>query len=331
MSVQRSKYDYTPIGPFAAIITKYLAYKRALGFNYGIEEGMLYRFLRLSYSYPLADREISLELLKEWCSQRKEEKASTHKTRVNTILQFCLFAQAYGFRVMIPEMPRIKTEKYQPYIFTSDEIRRIILEADRLEPYPGSLRHIQVPVLFRLLFSTGLRASEAGNIKCGDIDLDNGIIAIYEAKFGKDRLVLLSDSMSEVLKEYFLRYRKDALPSNYLFPAKFNEHLKRKGVYNWFRILLDKAEIPHLGKGLGPREHDIRHSFCVHSLQAIQQEGIDLYAGLPLLSVFIGHKSIKETQHYLRLTSEFYPEVIQQLHESGYDILPLEGGFNETY
>lgn len=79
-------------------------------------------------------------------------------------------------------MPSIKAKKYQPYIFTSDEIRRIILETDRLEPYPGCLRHIQSPVLFWLLFSTGLRASEAGNIKCGDIALDNGIIAIYEVK-----------------------------------------------------------------------------------------------------------------------------------------------------
>lgn len=116
MSIQRSKYDYTPIGPLAAIITKYLEYKRSLGFNYGIEEGMLYRFSHLSCSFPLADGEISLELLKKWCARRIEEKASTHKARVNTILQFCLFAQAHGC-VEIPEMPRMKTEKYQPYIF----------------------------------------------------------------------------------------------------------------------------------------------------------------------------------------------------------------------
>lgn len=327
MPVQNSKYDYTPIGPFAATITKYLNHKRSLGFSYGIEEGMLFRFSRLSCSYPLATDEISLELLEEWCTRRKEEKASTHKARVNTVLQFCLFAQTYGFRVEIPEIPRIKTVKYQPYIFTSAEIKRIILEADKLEPYPGSFRHIQAPVLYRLLFSTGLRASEAGSIKCGDIDLNHSIITIYEAKFGKDRLVPLSDSMSAVLNDYYLRYRKEALPSDYLFPAKYNEHLTRKSIYHWFRILLDKAEIPHLGKGVGPREHDIRHSFCVHSLQAMQREGIDLYAGLPLLSVFVGHKSIKETQHYLRLTSEFYPEIIQKLSESGYDIIPMEGGF----
>lgn len=69
MSVQKSKYDYTLIGPLATVITKYLEYKRSLGFNYEIEEGMLYRFSRLSYSYPLADSEISLELLKEWCAR----------------------------------------------------------------------------------------------------------------------------------------------------------------------------------------------------------------------------------------------------------------------
>ncbi len=132
MSIQNSKYDYTPVGLLAAIVTKYLEYKRSLGFSYDIEEGMLYRFSRLSCSYPLAVNEISLELLTEWCTRRKGEKASTQRTRINTILQFCHFAQAYGYHVEIPEIPRIRTEKYQPYIFTSDEIKRIILEADRL-------------------------------------------------------------------------------------------------------------------------------------------------------------------------------------------------------
>lgn len=331
MAIQSKKYNYTPVGNLAAIITQYIEFKRSLGLRYGIEEGVLFRFSLLSQSYPSSSEEISSELLQEWCMRRKSEKASTHSSRVNTILQFCRYAVKYGYHVNFPDIPKLKVEKYQPYIFTKEEVAHIFKEADSLEPYPGSLRHIQAPVLYRLLYSCGLRATEAGSIKCGDVDLVNGVIAIYEAKFCKDRLVPLSASMTEMLKGYFFCYRKNSSPEDYLFPAKYSEHLTRRNIYGWFRLILKKARIHHLGKGLGPREHDIRHTFCVHALQAIQEMGIDFYAGLPLLSVYVGHKSIKETQHYLRLTAEFYPEILQMLIDSGCDIIPTEEGQYETY
>ncbi|RQV92783.1 MAG: integrase [Calditrichaeota bacterium] len=331
MAVQNRKYNYTPVGNLADIIIQYIRYKRSLGFSYGIEEGVLFRFSLLSHNYPSSSKEIPSGLLQEWCTRRKGEKASTHSSRVNTILQFCRYAGQYGYRVDFPDLPKIKVEKYQPYIFTKEEVAHIFKVADSLEPYPGSLRHIQAPVLYRLLYSCGLRATEAASIKCGDVDLFNGVIAIYEAKFRKDRLVPLSSSMTEVLKTYFFRYRKNALPEDYLFPAKYSDSLTRKNIYSWFRLILKKAGIHHLGRGLGPREHDIRHTFCVHALQSMQEARIDLYAGLPLLSVYIGHKSIKETQHYLRLTAEFYPGILQILIDSGCDIVPNEKeGLHET-
>lgn len=332
MAVLNSKTDYTPVGYLKNIIVQYINYKRSLGLKYGVEEGVLFRFSLLSKNYDLSENRISLELLESWCMRRINEKSSTHNSRVNTILQFCRYAECYEFKVDYPEIPRIKIKKYQPYIFTKEEISRIFEATDSMSPYPGSLRHIQVPILYRLIYSCGLRASETANIKCKDVDLENNLIAIYEAKSNKDRLVPLSGSMAEVLKEYIFRFRKNADLNDYLFPAKYTDHITRGTIYKWFRIILKLAGISHLGVGLGPREHDLRHTFCVHTLQSMQKSGIDIYAGLPILSVYIGHTSIKETQHYLRLTSELYPEVLEILINSGSDILPqLKEGNNEIY
>ncbi|TJX12760.1 hypothetical protein E9840_12065 [Tissierella creatinini] len=319
---QRPKLDYTPVGDLKDIITQYINYKRSLGFIYEIEEGVLFRFSLLSKDYELSKQEIPLALIDAWCMRRISEKSSTHNTRVNTILQFCRYAENYGFRIDYPEIPKIKVNKYQPYIFTKEEISGIFKTADSTEPYPGSLRHIQVPILYRLIYSCGLRATETANIKCRDVDLVNNIISIYEAKFSKERLVPFSDSMGEILKEYIHRFRKDAHPNDYLFPTKYSNHITRSNIYKWFRIILKMSGISHLGLGNGPREHDLRHTFCVHTLQYMQETGMDIYASLPLLSVYIGHTSIKETQHYLRLTSEFYPEILDMLENSGCDIIP---------
>ena len=51
-------------------------------------------------------------------------------------------------------------------------------------------------------------------------------------------------------------------------------------------------------------------------------EGVDLYAGLPVLSVLLGHASVRETEWYLRLTREFYPEVIDIISSTTGGIFP---------
>ena len=84
-------------------------------------------------------------------------------------------------------------------------------------------------------------------------------------------------------------------------------------MYKWFRLCLDNAGIPHRGRGLGPREHDLRHSFCVHALKSMCAQGMDIYCALPVLSTYVGHKSIYATQQYLRLTAEIYPELLGRI------------------
>ncbi len=76
----------------------------------------------------------------------------------------------------------------------------------------------------------------------------------------------------------------------------------------------------------------LRHSFCVHCLKKMQTQGIDLYAALPLLSKYVGHASIKETQHYLRLTAEFFPDILDQINKKCQGIIPsVEVNENETH
>ncbi|WP_274541940.1 tyrosine-type recombinase/integrase [Caldibacillus thermoamylovorans] len=85
-------------------------------------------------------------------------------------------------------------------------------------------------------------------------------------------------------------------------------------VYKWFRKILWKAGIPHGGKGIGPRVHDFRHSFSVHSLAEMSRKGLDLYYSLPVLSKYLGHSSLEATDKYVRLTSDMYPELMTEVN-----------------
>ncbi len=322
-----------PVGELADIIIAFIQFKRSLGYIYKIEESVLHRFSVFSMDYEINGHEVPLQLIEEWLKLRQNEKAQTQKTRGQCVLRMLDFASKHGYIVHSPVlMRRIHVPKYVPYIFTKKELEQFFYACDSIRYYSGTLRHHTIPILFRLIYSCGLRASEAANLKCSDVDITGGVITIKAGKNGKERLVPLSHSMAKSMEQFYQRYHDSDSKDKYFFKGKFRNKLNRYRIYKWFRICLDAAGIPHLGKGKGPREHDLRHSFCVHSLKEMQDQGMDLYASLPILSTYVGHASINETQHYLRLTAEFFPDIIEQVNKRCSGIIPsVEVSKNETY
>lgn len=83
--------------------------------------------------------------------------------------------------------------------------------------------------------------------------------------------------------------------------------------------------ISHGGKNHGPRLHDVRHTFSVHVLQQWIREGNDLTAMFPILSTYLGHKSLKATASYLRLTAEVYPALMADVEAVCAYVIPNGG------
>jgi integrase len=172
-----------------------------------------------------------------------------------------------------------------------------------------------IPALLRFLYSTGVRISEALSIKNEDVDFGRQRIVLKKTKNQMQRLVPIHPSLLEVLRQY-KEYRDKmpiqgvSAPSSFLFVSPIGKTFDQSTVYAWFKRILMECEIPHLGKRQGPHVHNIRHTAAVHSLIKQVGDGIDIYCALPILSVFLGHKTITGTEKYVRLTQEMYPEVI---------------------
>ena len=316
-------FKYQPVGALAQIINNYIDSKRLQGFKYVIEENVIYRFSLLSQKHEFIGMKVPQSLLTEWFERRPNEKAGTFKSRCYIVNGLLLYAKDCGYSVNIPETPRIRKENYAPYIFTEHEILKFFQACDSLPPYSGSRRHEIIPVLFRLLYSCGLRASEAVALKIADIDFDHGVLTIREPKNRKDRYVPMSKSTTNAMRRFhILTHETQGNGDDFFFQGKYHDHLTRYRVYKWFRLCLEKAGIPHYGKGVGPREHDLRHTFCVHSLKAMCAQGMDIYCCLPVLSTYVGHKSVSATQQYLRLTAEMYPELLERITQYAGGIIP---------
>jgi integrase len=305
-------------GIFAGLADDFLAFKRAQGYKYYSEAKVLRRFCRFAEKYPLEKPMLTKELITDWTSPREGEAKKSRMHRIVCINQFGKYLKQVDCEVYaVPPQSRWDSNSFTPYIFTHEEISKLFESSDNIRPIPQSRRiHKEMPVLIRLLYGCGLRVSEAVSLRCRDVNLEDGILTLREAKNGRDRLIPLSQSLTERFREYRNNVIPWALDDDFFFMAPDRTILSPNTVYGRFRRILWDGGIPYNGKGNGPRLHDLRHTFAVHTLQKWVENGEDLTAMLPILSVFMGHKSFGATSRYLRLTAEVYPDVVMQVEKT---------------
>jgi integrase len=178
-----------------------------------------------------------------------------------------------------------------------------------------------MPEIFRLLYGSGFRLGEVLNLRVRDVDLNQGIVTVRQGKFRKDRLVPLALSLVNRLRTYAAGFGNRP-PDALFFPAPNGRAYRLRTVYGLFRTLLLQCGIPHGGRGKGPRVHDLRHGFAVHTLLRWYREGVDPNAKLPLLATYLGHQHLSGTQRYLHLTAELFPEVMARVDAAFGDVIP---------
>jgi len=187
----------------------------------------------------------------------------------------------------VENLPRPKMPKYIPRILSPQEVVSLI-EA------PKSFKH---RVIIAFLYATGLRISEALNIKVSDIDSDRLEIFVSQGKGHKDRLVSLSEKLLQILRQYYLVYK----PQNYLFTGlscsgKYSKSSVRK-------ILLSAKIKAKISKPVSP--HTLRHCYATHHLE----NGTDLV----YLKEQLGHNNIKTTAKYIHLCGHRQRHIIHPI------------------
>jgi len=326
-----AKKEKAFVGEFKEMLEGFIKHKRSLGYIYAVERDRLRRFSEYTLNYKIEDKSLSKELVLGWTARRKNESVKTWEHRSSNLRQFALYLQNEGYEVFIPQKNhKVRRGEYIPYIFTHKEIDRFFQAVDTILPTSRSNKHESHPLLFRLLYCCGLRISEALHLKISDIAFDKGVLFIRGSKFNKDRLVPMSMSLTNMFAKYHALFNQNNSPADYYFFRNKNGNpMTRDRVYKVYRQLLWKAKISHGGKGKGPRLHDLRHVFCVHTLAKQVKDGVDLYITLPILSVYVGHNSVGATQRYLRLTAEAYPELIEKVSRTCAYVIP-KGVEDET-
>jgi integrase len=261
---------------FAEEMNSYLNYQMSAGRKECSFYSRLRIFDRFCVEHGVSEPSFSKETAAMWTRKRDGEATTTHYSRVNGIKLFLIYLSKKGYDVFIIRDVKFRDTGFQPHIYTDNEIKRYFREVDAYTCSRNRKTAIQYPLLFRLLYCCGARINETLGVRKRDIDIQSGVIK---------------------------------LDDGYIFTNSNGARLSGNTIYKIHRQFLQQAGIPFHGDGSGPRLHDWRHTMAVRSFKQMADAGMDMYVALPILSTYLGHKSIYATERYVRLTMSIYPHI----------------------
>ena len=296
-------------------IIQYLRLKDATGIKLDNHVYTLLSLDKIALDGKHQTPEVTEPLYISWKNSLGAIKLTTEYEKISIVGQFCRYLVRLGSGSFIPDYPRKPPKSYVPYIFTKEELQRVFDAADNLVLQQRNMSNIlfSVPALLRLLYSTGIRIGEACSLVNKDIDLNKGIITIRNTKNGQERALPICDSLKNVLAQYQNNRRLLPLidvdkPESPYFISLKGKRIAGGSILSWFHKILKNSGITYIPH-IGPRIHDLRHTFAVHALDAMSRNGMDIYCGLPILSVALGHKCVSDTELYVRITNQVYPDL----------------------
>jgi len=289
-------------------LVAYLSLREALGFQMRAEKIILPAFVAYVQSQP-HNSSIRTRMALEWaCQESTHRGPSGAARRLSMARGFLRYLQASLPDTEVPATGLLPAPRRpQPFLFTPAQITALLEGAQASRPR-GALRPHTLSGLLGLLASTGLRVGEAIRLQIDQVklDLDPPQLHILETKFHKSRIVPLHPSMAEHLCHYHdqrARLHYDAL-SEAFFVSERGQHLNHRALRGWFARLCQRLAIEPTDGGRAPCLSSFRHTFAVIRMQRWYEQGLDVQALLPHLSVYLGHVHPQESYWYLTSVPE---------------------------
>ena len=177
--------------------------------------------------------------------------------------------------IIFESIPRPKQKEQLPQILSQSELKKLF----------GVLENIKHRVILMTAYSGGLRVSEVVNLKLSDVDSKRMTLFIRQSKGKKDRVVALSETLLDELREYVKAHQ----PKEYLFEGQ------NGGKYSTRSVQAIMASAKKLARIRKPGSvHSLRHAYATHLLEA----GTDIR----FIQELLGHNDIKTTEIYTKVS-----------------------------
>lgn len=296
--------------PFKSSIAPYLSEYIDFMISVGYKQSTYLRHCKQLDSFCMAEsydeKELSQELVLRWLVRGENESLNSFYLRVSFIRKLAKYLNASGRNAyVVPQnFSNSGLVSHRPYLFTDKELSAFFHELDLVtsdDPFIPLL----LSTAFRLDYTCGLRPNELRNLYRENVDVISGTIKIVNTKYHRERYVVMSDDMKNLMISY-ISIRDVAYPENkYLFPDKQGNTYSSSWYQEWYKNIFSltkpecpKEELPYV------RVYDLRHRFASAVLHKWLDNGENIQNKLPYLQSYMGHKNIAATAYYVHLLPE---------------------------
>lgn len=280
---------------------EFIAFKRMQGYEYRDGADALRQFDAFLTQSRYTSRTLQPDILERYADALEPRRHSTRAGRLSTVRQFSLYLHAREPesvllpKRLVPRRPR--TIRFYP--LSASNVGEL-MAATAILICRHELLAECIRFLIGMLYSTGLRISEALALTLGDIDPVDSTLFVRRGKFRKERLVPMSPSTHAAMDRWLQRRARYAPsdPSTPLFVAGTNRWLTYRRAQRLFRGLCIhcglEADPP-------PRLHDLRHNYACACIAQWRHHHEDVNALLPVLANAMGHTTYHDTEIYIHI------------------------------
>ena len=306
---------------YNTLFKEFIQYKHFCGYKYKTGEIVLKEII--TYLIQNNIIKITKEVTLDYARINSNLSSNTIVRNMGVFREFCYYLKTQKnidcYQIPTKLYPQ-NHNNFIPYIFSYNEIKLIFSNLNKpLKNYHYTYyRQIIYPLIIKILYQTGMRIGEVLNLTIEDYK--DGYFHLIDAKNDEERLIVLSYSLNELIKNYIHKFNYKFMDNNKLFQTCESTILK------YFNKVLKLSNITKTDKG--PRLHDLRHTFVVHIIEKWIKEKSDVDVLLPILQTHMGHKSLEALSYYFHLNHDLRHVVNKVSEETmGYLIPRLEDNY----
>jgi site-specific recombinase XerD len=298
---------------FAKQLEEYVAYRKSLG--YAMKSSTMSHLKTFDQYVKKNNLEGKLLLpsffLELRASLKMEPTSNNHVlSSVCTFFQYLVRRGDYDDNP-VKDIPRLPEHDVVPFVFTSKKINQLLSAiCKRLRRTPSYyLIDYSRYMAILLIARCGLRISEPLNLRLYHYRSRERTLYIEKTKFRKDRLIPVPMLVATEIENY-IKVRRQLLcadNSSYLLVSMKQKRMEDEAVRRVFHRAVKDIGLNYPRRVIGttnfssPSPHSLRHAFAVNTLKAIKKRGKSPQSALPVLAVYMGHKSYENTVRYLKV------------------------------
>jgi len=268
-----------------------------------------------------SETDITQELVDGWAAKHDTESNFSRNRRILALRGLILYLCERNLtEIIAPKFLHEETSQYTPHAFMEEELNAFFAEADRQviesKNRNCAFHALTSSVLFRLLYSSGMRTTEARLLKTSDVDLKHGVVHINSTKANLRHFVILHDDTREMLRRYD-ELATARRPDREFFFLTPNGNCMAHGTLTirfqkiWKNVSSVRA-VPY----------DLRHNYAITNINSWTDAGFNFHDKFLYLSKSMGHTSLESTRYYYSLVPAFADTIYAQSGKSFDEIVP---------